>query len=86
MKLLYFTSLLLAITNLALAASCSKKKVVGYFSEWRNSVYPISKVDLSKLTHINYGNFYIYKFFIKSILIKKKKKKKKKTFAINWKE
>jgi len=55
MKLLYFTSLLLAITNLALAASCSKKKVVGYFSEWRNSVYPISKVDLSKLTHINYA-------------------------------
>ncbi|ORX43052.1 glycoside hydrolase [Piromyces finnis] len=33
----------------------SKKKIVAYFSEWRYSNYPISKVDLSKVTHINYA-------------------------------
>jgi len=62
MKFLFLTSLLIAFANLTFAADTTKKngcidskKIVGYFSEWRNANYPISRVDLSKVTHINYA-------------------------------
>ncbi|ORX83264.1 hypothetical protein BCR32DRAFT_202002 [Anaeromyces robustus] len=62
MKVSFFASLLLAVAGLTTAFDTSKKnscidskKIVGYFSEWRNSNYPISRVDLSKITHLNYA-------------------------------
>jgi len=63
MKIFLFTSILLALANFTLCFDTSKKNscidskiIVGYFSEWKNANYPISRVDLSKITHLNYGN------------------------------
>jgi len=62
MKVSFFASLLLGLAGLTSAFDTSKKnscigskKIVGYFSEWRNANYPISRVDLSKITHLNYA-------------------------------
>ncbi|KAG4092281.1 glycosyl hydrolases family 18-domain-containing protein [Neocallimastix lanati (nom. inval.)] len=62
MKIFLFTSILLALANFTLCFDTSKKNscidskiIVGYFSEWKNANYPISRVDLSKITHLNYA-------------------------------
>lgn len=61
MKFLFLTTLIVALTNV-FAFDTSKrngcidsKKIVAYFSEWRYSNYPVSRVDFSKFTHLNYG-------------------------------
>eukprot|EP00833_Pecoramyces_ruminatium_P017058 jgi/Orpsp1_1/1191090/evm.model.d7180000083431.1 len=62
MKIILFTSLLLALANITFGFDTSKKNncigsknIVGYFSEWRNANYPVSRVDFSKITHLNYA-------------------------------
>jgi len=41
---------------------CSKKIVV-YYTEWRESELPPSEIPYDKLTHINYGTYYIIILF-----------------------
>ncbi|OUM58782.1 family 18 glycoside hydrolase [Piromyces sp. E2] len=61
MKFLFLTTLLLTLTNIFAFDTSKKngcidsKKIVAYFSEWRYSNYPISRVDFSKFTHLNYA-------------------------------
>jgi len=61
MKFLFLTTLIVTLANVFAFDTSKKngcidsKKIVAYFSEWRYNNYPISRVDFSKFTHLNYA-------------------------------